>query len=84
MHLYNARVEVAQDEPSSEVREHVSAALEHFEPKVGASGCGQLEVWVTLTAENLMQATITAVSVVWTAVGAEPVAVDVHRSLMGV
>jgi len=32
---------------------------------------------MTLTADNLMEATITAVSLVWTAAGAEPVAVDV-------
>jgi hypothetical protein len=80
MHLYDARVEVAHVELDDDRAEQVRTALERFEPSLGTSARGRLEVRVALTAENLMQATITAVSMVWTAVGAEPVAVVMEKS----
>ena len=79
MHVYHARVEVAHDELTAERADQVETALRLFTPRLGLSAHGQLEVNVALTAENLMQATMTAVSLVWTAVGAEPVAIDMVR-----
>jgi hypothetical protein len=81
MHLYNARIELAHDGPTSEVTEQISAALKHYEPSVRRTAIRRLEVRLTLTAEDLMLATVTALSVVWTAVGAEPIAIHTSQAL---
>ena len=84
MHVYHARVEVAHDELTAERADQVRTALVRFRPVLGVSAHGRLEVRVALTAENLMLATTTAVSLVWTAVGAEPVAIDMVRAAAAV
>ncbi len=79
MHRYHARVEVDHDGLTEELEEQVSGALRPLQPSVDESAGGGVEVRVDLAAETLMEATISAVSGVWTATGAEPVAVDVVR-----
>ena len=79
MHRYHARVEVAHDGPTEDVTAHVNGSLASLHPSVEESADGSLEVRVAVGAETLMEATISAVSSVWTATGGDPVAVDVTR-----
>lgn len=78
MHEYRARVEVDLEEPTDEQAERIDAALKPLQPSVETSAAG-FEVRVDVAAETLMEATVSAVSGVWTATGGEPVAVDVTR-----
>ena len=80
MQEYSARVEVAHDDGlTEELDQQVSGALGPLRPSVRESGDGAVEVQLDVAAETLMEATISAVSGVWTATGGEPVAVDVAR-----
>lgn len=80
MDLYHARVQLAHDQGlTEELEERVTAALGGLQPALEESEDGDVEVHMYLAAETLMEATISAVSGVWTAAGGEPVAVGVER-----
>lgn len=79
MQRYQARVEVELDAPTEAQAEQIGAALQPLQPSVEPSSDGLVEVRVAVVAETLMEATISAVSGVWTATGGEPVSVDVAR-----
>jgi hypothetical protein len=81
MHYYKAQIEVACGELSRDEDVQVRAALRSYEPCLGTSVGGLVEVGLLVAAESLVEATMVAVSAVWTAVGAEPVRADIVREL---
>ncbi len=69
MHRYHARVEVAHDGLTEELEEQVIGVLRPLQTSVDEATDGSVEVKIDLAAETLMEATISAVSGVWTATG---------------
>jgi len=72
---YTAAVEVAT-KPPLDVDELISA-LSHYEPAVGTSARGWLEVRLSLPATTLGAACATAIAVAAAATGAEAIACEV-------
>lgn len=74
MKTYNAAIEVdAHDGDADELMD----ALEQYHPAVGTSPRGWLEVRISVPAENLVQACVTAATVVESFTGAAAIAAEV-------
>jgi excisionase family DNA binding protein len=74
MTRYNARIEYATREP---VDDHLIHALVDHHPATGRSARGWVEATISLPAESLRQATVTALALAEAALAAEVLALEV-------
>ena len=77
MQMFNAAIEVDTKDLDEERVDELMGALAAYHPAVSASPRGWLEVRISLPAENLVQACVTACSVVETFAGAAAIAAEV-------
>lgn len=74
---YNATIEVELRDPGLEVLDHALEQLADYHPAISISPRGYAEATITLPADSIRQATVTALSVVAGAFTEEPVACTV-------
>lgn len=77
MHTYNAAVEVATKDTSEDLVDELMDQLATYHPAIGLSPRGWLEVRLSVPAENLVQACVTATTVVEAFAGAVAIAAEV-------
>ena len=78
MKMYNAAVEVDHNAAAGEdLVDELMSSLEQYHPAVGTSPRGWLEVRISLPAESLAQACVTATALVETFTGAAAIAAEV-------
>ena len=77
MRMYNAAVEVDSTRIDEDVADELMGQLAQFHPAVGTSPRGWLEARISLPAESLAQACVTASTVVESAAGAAAIACEV-------
>ncbi|PWC05425.1 helix-turn-helix domain-containing protein [Agromyces badenianii] len=75
--MYSAHIEVNSKKLTPDMVDELMQALAAFHPSVGQSPRGYVGAQITLPAENLLQATTTAVAVVERATGATAIAAEV-------
>lgn len=74
---YNATIEIDLHDPGLDVLDHALEQLAHYHPAISISPRGYAEATITLPAENIGQATNTALVIVAAAFAEEPVACTV-------
>ncbi len=77
LEMYNATVEVALRKIDNDGIDLVMKRLAQHHPGLGASPRGWLDATISLPAESLAQATVTAVAVISSAYGAAAIACEV-------
>lgn len=74
---YNATIEIDLHDPGLDVLDHAVEQLADYHPAISISPRGYAEATITLPADSIRQATVTALAVVAGAFAEEPVACTV-------
>lgn len=77
MNHYSAHIEVNRRELTADQADELLESLAEYHPSVGQSKRGWVDAQITLPADNLQQATATAIAIVSMATGAEAISAEV-------